>query len=236
MEAAPGFLAALRLAHESASRLGALAAVHCPVDESTAAFARFWALRFEDFLQRLVVRSTPLHWSETYSGGFSAAREELLAVGGFDESFDGYGLEDFELALRLSDAGVRLELCPQAVAYHRYEKTFERAAAEAESRGRSSVIFAIRHPGVQADFGPRDLEPPSIVRRLVRYVLPRMTLAVPQISAVVTWLVTRAERRRSRHLEFAYTIALEYRYLLGRLRACRDDSLKVKVSPAAPIE
>jgi GT2 family glycosyltransferase len=236
VEVTPGFLTALHRAHERAARRGVLAFVHCAIDASTPVFAGYWSRNWENLLEGLARTSSTLHWSKTYTMGFSARREELRAVGGFDESFDGYGVEDAELALRLSEAGLTLELCLDAVAYHHYDRTFEQAAAESESQGRSALIFAVRHPKAAADFGLHDLEPPSFARRFVRYVLPRMTLAVPQMSAMVTRLVTWMERRRSKHLDFAYTLSLEYRYLVGRLRASRDDGLISSLSQTEPID
>ena len=39
-------------------------------------------------------------------------------VGGFDETFTAYGLEDYELAVRLLAAGVRVTFDADAVAWH----------------------------------------------------------------------------------------------------------------------
>jgi glycosyltransferase involved in cell wall biosynthesis len=228
LEPEPGFLAALLRAHGDARRLGVLGAVHCLVEPTTTPFVRFWALRFEDFISRLAARSSSLSWTETYSGGLSVPRSELLAVSGYEERFDGYGLEDFELALRLSRAGLTLRLCTEAVAYHRYDKGFATAAREAASNGRSAVIFAALHPGIAADFGPRDPAPPSVARRLVRYGLPRLTLALPFVPALVIRLVGLAERLRSKRLELVYTLGLEYFFLLGQLEASRDGKLTAK--------
>jgi glycosyltransferase involved in cell wall biosynthesis len=228
VEPTPGFLSAHLLAHASGPRRGVVGAVHFRLDEATPLFTRFEALRFEDFVARLVERGSLLDWSETYIGAFSARRTDLLDVGGFEELFDGYGLEDFELALRLSRAGLIFELSTEAVAYHRHEKTFRTAAREHESRGRSAVIFAKLHPPVSArDFGTRDLIPPSVPRRLVRYVLPPMSRLVP-LPAIVVAAVSLAERVRFKRLEFAYVLALEYFFLLGVQEAARDTKLTAR--------
>ncbi len=219
----PGFLAAHAAAHGAGERIGAVGAVHFRTDGSTPPFARYWAGRFEDFLGRLQGRGRPLSWDETYTGAFSIRRPDLAEVGGFEEAFDGYGLEDFELALRLSKAGVGLVLCPDAVAIHEYDKDFAAASRDAEARGRSAVIFESLHPDVPAlRFAPKDLTPPSIPRRLVRYVLPRMTTVFPSTRGLVANSVGRLERARSTRLDFAYTLALEYFFLVGLREASRD--------------
>jgi len=229
LQPSPGFLAAHLKAHQRGERLGVVGAVRFRLESSTQPFARYWGLRFEDFLARLAARAQPLEWTETYTGAFSIRRHALLAVGGFDETFDGYGLEDFEFALRLTQAGIELELCPEAVACHAYDKEFRAAAREAESRGRSAVIFAALHPEIDAmQFAPRDLSPPSVPRRLVRYVLPRMSSAVPVVPGLVTRSVGALERIGSRRLDFAYTLALEYFFLLGVREASRDGKLTAR--------
>jgi GT2 family glycosyltransferase len=219
----PGFLAAHFAAHDDPTRRGAVGAVRFAVEPSTPSFAAHWGRRFEDFLSRLEAKVTAPDWNETYTGAFSIHRSDLNEAGGFDESFDGYGLEDFELALRLVRSGVELTLCPDAIAYHEYEKDFPAAARDAESRGRSAVVFSRRHPEIDAmQFAPKDLAPPSIPRRLVRYVLPRMTTAFPSTRGLVRKSVGALERRRSKRLEFAYTLALEYFFLVGVREASRD--------------
>jgi GT2 family glycosyltransferase len=219
----PGFLAAHAAAHAAAEAKAVVGAVHFRGDASRSPFVRYWANRFDDFLDRLRARGGTLSWTETYTGAFSIRRADLADVGGFDEAFDGYGLEDLELALRLSKAGVNLVLCPEAVAYHEYDKDFAAAARDSESRGRSAVIFASLHPGIAAmQFAPQDLTPPSAPRRFVRYVLPRMTTTFPSTRGLVANSVGAIERARSAKLDFAYMLALEYFFLVGVREASRD--------------
>jgi glycosyltransferase involved in cell wall biosynthesis len=220
LEPDPGFLAALLRQHGGESRRGVAAAVRFRMDISTPPFARFWGLRFEDFLSSIEARGRELEWFETYTGAFSVHRSDLLAVGGYSEEFDGYGLEDFELALRLSQVGVELRLTTEAVAYHGYEKDFAQASADARQRGRSALIFVRLHPEVDPRrFEPHDVAPPSLPRRLVRYLLPRMSRVLPFLPGLVRRGVSLAERRRVRRLDFVYTLGLEYFFFLGRLEA-----------------
>jgi GT2 family glycosyltransferase len=232
LEPEPGFLAAHLKEHEDGSPRGVAGAVRFRIDPSTPPFVRFWGLRFEDFLSRLEARGRRLEWTETYTGAFSIRRRDLLAVGGFAESFHGYGLEDFELAFRLSRARVELRLCPEAVAYHGYDKDFVQAARDAEQRGRSAVIFVRLHPEVDPrQFEPHDAVPPSVPRRLVRYVLPRMSRLLPFLPGLARSGVSLAERRRVARLDFVYTLGLEYFFFLGRLEGSRSGG---DASPGSP--
>ncbi|MDR7482477.1 MAG: glycosyltransferase [Armatimonadota bacterium] len=49
---------------------------------------------------------------------FSVARDAFIDVGGFDETFRGYGFDDIDLAYRLRQAGVRIVYEPAAVVRH----------------------------------------------------------------------------------------------------------------------
>ncbi|GAC1502671.1 MAG: hypothetical protein NVS1B14_07560 [Vulcanimicrobiaceae bacterium] len=71
-------------------------------------------------------RRQPLHkpsrkrlpWLYFLTGNASVRRDDVLAVGGFDETFTGYGHEDLELGYRLRRAGVVIYYEPRAVSYH----------------------------------------------------------------------------------------------------------------------
>ncbi|MCD9880191.1 glycosyltransferase family 2 protein [Streptomyces guryensis] len=62
-------------------------------------------------------------WHHLYSCNASVRREHLLAVGGFDESFRGWGLEDTELGYRLRRRGLAFAYNPAAVVYHQRAQT-----------------------------------------------------------------------------------------------------------------
>ncbi|MGI5401452.1 glycosyltransferase [Streptomyces sp. CA-135486] len=56
-------------------------------------------------------------WHYAFSCNLSVRREHLLAVGGFDEGFLGWGLEDSELGYRLYRRGLAFAFNPKALAY-----------------------------------------------------------------------------------------------------------------------
>ncbi|MGF1425352.1 glycosyltransferase family 2 protein [Kitasatospora sp. LaBMicrA B282] len=58
-------------------------------------------------------------WHHMFSCNVSVRRAHLLSVGGFDEGFVGWGLEDSELGYRLRQAGHRFAFNPEAVVYQK---------------------------------------------------------------------------------------------------------------------
>lgn len=66
-------------------------------------------------------------------------------MGGFDESFAGYGWEDIELGLRLRRAGVRLRWEPQARTWHYHVEDLETARGKQVEAGRGAVYFWTKH-------------------------------------------------------------------------------------------
>ncbi|GAB3854328.1 glycosyltransferase family 2 protein [Dactylosporangium cerinum] len=84
-------------------------------------------------------------WYYAFSCNLSVRREHLLAVGGFDEGFTGWGLEDSELGYRLRRHGLAFAFEPAAVLY-----TWERGGMTARRYAdwrRNLAHFTAVHPG-----------------------------------------------------------------------------------------
>lgn len=75
----------------------------------------------------------------------SIRAEDLWAVGGFDESFPGYGWEDIELGLRLHAHGVRFLYDPHAIGYHNDVETLDRTREKLRQAGEGAVYFWRKH-------------------------------------------------------------------------------------------
>lgn len=78
-------------------------------------------------------------------------RDVFLSLGGFDPAFR-YFLEDSDLSLRLASAGFRAAIAPLAEVHHGFAASPRRAASrcplDLSDIGRSTAIFARRHPSV----------------------------------------------------------------------------------------
>lgn len=57
-------------------------------------------------------------WMQYWGNNISMPRSVLLRVGGFDESFDGWGVEDIELAYRLIRDGIEIQIQPSSITVH----------------------------------------------------------------------------------------------------------------------
>ena len=98
--------------------------------------------------------ASPAHqptFRDFVTGNVSAPRAALLAAGGFDPRFTGYGREDYELGYRLLRAGLRFLHEPAAVGLHRYRKPVLEWLRQFEGSGRADVIFARKHPEIAGE-------------------------------------------------------------------------------------
>jgi GT2 family glycosyltransferase len=102
-----------------------------------------------DLTRRRPENLSPYH---VITRNLSLRAEDLWAVGGFDESFPGYGWEDIELGLRLHAHGVRFFYDPQAVGYHYDVETLERSREKLRQAGEGAVYFWRKH-GRRAGLG-----------------------------------------------------------------------------------
>lgn len=82
------------------------------------------------------------------SNNFSVNREAFEKLGGFDESFTGWGGEDTDLGLRLESEGIVMRYAPEAVCYHYHIRTLDDVINEFERYGRTGYRQLIeKHPG-----------------------------------------------------------------------------------------
>lgn len=87
-----------------------------------------------------------LSWLYFLTGNASVRRTDLQRVGGFDESFTGYGHEDLELGYRLQKAGVEIVYEPLAVNFHCQDVAHDDQKEKMKLAGRSTVRFYRKHP------------------------------------------------------------------------------------------
>ena len=99
-----------------------------------------------------------------YTSNVSLPRDALEAAGGFDERFPSASWEDYELALRLADAGVRFAYRPDLVVLHHHSYHLRDSLGHMEGVGRSAALLNRLQPhrrplpapapsGLKADLG-----------------------------------------------------------------------------------
>ena len=221
MEPVPDFLAAHLRAHGEAAPHGVIGAAPIVIPDGAPPLAAFARRAFNDRLDRLA-RSTPVQFNDAYTGNFSAPRAALEKIGGYDESFQRYGHEDYELLLRLSQSGVQLVFAPDALAYQHYEKNFPAVARDAMARGHTAVHFARKHPEVVTGLRLGAFERETRKWRLLRGVLLGLGRVLDGTPGAIVWLVTWLERLRPARLDRYYTMALDYFYWVGARAALRE--------------
>lgn len=222
MEASSGFLAAHAAAHRGAAPRSVVGAAPILVGPGSPPFVRYMARGFRSRLERLGQPGYRLKFRDTYTGNFSAPREVLLAVGGFDESFQVYGHEDYELALRLENAGVELIYSADALANQHYEKTFAGFARDGIARGRTAVLFAGKHPAIVSQIKLSEYHTGSRTWRLLRGLLLQLSRVSTRVPQWVIQFVGRLERWEPARLEKFYTLAIDYLYWYGVFGAMRE--------------
>ncbi|WP_173019453.1 glycosyltransferase family 2 protein [Streptomyces alkaliphilus] len=97
---------------------------------------------FEEFSFDLADMVTA--WHHVWTCNASVRRDRLNAVGGFDEGFTGWGLEDAEVGYRLARAGVRMRYTTRAAVHHVHREPLTTAMYR-EWR-RNLAYFIHKHP------------------------------------------------------------------------------------------
>jgi glycosyltransferase involved in cell wall biosynthesis len=156
-----------------------------------------------------------LSWLYFLTGNASVRREDLLAVGCFDEDFTGYGHEDLELGYRLARSGVEILYDPEAVNYHWHPVGFSEQIGRMELAGVSTVRFYRKHPDftVKANLG---MTPVSLWLHSALRAAPGLRRALEQAGA------SEEAPRKNTWPYIARQIAYQYHYVSGIKRALQE--------------
>jgi glycosyltransferase involved in cell wall biosynthesis len=222
MEASPGLLAAHLAAHRAAGMRAVVGAAPILVTPGADPFVRYTAAGFERRLERLGSPHHRVTFRDTYTGNFSCRRDVLRTAGGFDEAFAVYGHEDYELALRLENAGVELAYDATALAHQHYEKSFEEFARDGVSRGRTAVLFADRHPEITGQLRLGEFYAVDWKWRVLRGALLALDRVTDRVPGWVVAAVRGRERRQPARMDKAYRLGIDYLFWHGAFRARRD--------------
>ena len=158
---------------------------------------------------------TRVSWLYFLTGNASVRRDDLLAVGGFDEAFTGYGHEDLELGYRLAKAGVELRYDARALNYHWHPVGYEEQKGKMELAGVSTVRFYRKHRdiAVMANLG---MTPVSLAMHSL------LNAAGPLRRALERAGGSLEAPRKNTWPFIARQITYQYYYLNGVKRALRQ--------------
>jgi glycosyltransferase involved in cell wall biosynthesis len=158
MELVPGFLRVHREFHEIGTGKAGIGNVINHPEISVAPIDRYMSTRGAQKIRE----TGPLPWKYFSTNNASVRREDLVAIGGFDENFVYYGFEDLELAWRLvEERGLTIGFVPEARSYHIHPHSLEEVLEKKTLCGRSSLPYLFRkHPETRRALGYQRFDPP----------------------------------------------------------------------------
>jgi GT2 family glycosyltransferase len=194
----PGYLTAHLAIHQAAApeRVAVLGNLRFPPDVVAASnYAKYLQSRYlggrsPKALARL--RPSDLHPRFLIGAVCSMRREDVLAVGMYDEKIRFYGCEDHIFAQRLTRKGVRIVFAPDARALHHDSVAVSWYRAKMHETARDGIPMLLRHaPEFLNQTGFADLMPVDWSRdqpgRAVRKLLIRAVLNPLVIRLLESW-------------------------------------------------
>ncbi len=197
----PGLVARHRGAHGEGPPSLVVGPCLIPPDvQAPAPLLRWWDSFYSELAQtRLIDRFDRFTTANT-----SGPAALFSAVGGFDESFVSYGLEDYELAVRLLATGTQVRFDREAVAWHPEIPPMSVLVGRERSLGFNAARLARLHPATTDVLFPPD--PVSRHRRLLRLLRlrePNSLMAMSHVAFAlyrVTCGLHASTARRAEHL------------------------------------
>lgn len=189
-----------RRAHRCGDRTIVVGPCRVPPDADGPPEVRQWWAEFE---QRLCDEAIIERYDRFTAANASGPAAMFGDVGGFDERLSSYGLEDYELAVRLLAAGVPIRVDHEAVAWHPDLESVATHIARERGIGENAARIVEWHPHTAALLFPDRPASPSrqLLRRLhLRRPGPLMVVSRAALTAsrLMSWLPGPA--RRARHL------------------------------------
>lgn len=193
IEVAPGFLAAhARAAGPDRVVLGYLPTVLSTQDSLFRAHLRMW---WERMFESMRAPNHLFTYKNLLTGNCSVDRELFNRLGGFDVRLRAH--EDYELGLRLLDAGVQFVFAPDAWGWHHEKTDAARSLVRKRDEGRADVLLARRYPELMPSL-PFAQSVRSRRYRAIRRLLfqnPRWAMAATRLGR---WLLPVLEAARLR--------------------------------------
>lgn len=192
-----------------------IGAVTIPWGDTREPFHRY--LRDRRILNPYTPSKGPIDFSYYHTSNVSTLAESLTRVGGFNEGFNIYGMEDIELGYRLEKSGSRMIFAPEAKAQHYRFPGYLEFIGRCEEAGYSLGCLLALHPELKQRF----VENGRLARHLKNFhpLYKWSSWAMKPVLSVLTALERRRGTGRiSRLLDLHYQSSVRYHFFLGYRR------------------
>ena len=218
-----------RQAHEGDAPCFLLGPCLIPDDVDVPPGVRQW---WVDNYAPLAAKGAVTRFDQFGVANASAPVDVLRGLGGFDESFTGYGWEDHELGARVLGSGVIEYFDADAVAFH-YTDTDERQAFDRQrSIGRASVEVFRLHPELAQDYFQRNHA--RKLARLIARVGALSPLALRTVASLAYATDGVVARLRGRQVGLLHSLAWEAAFFSGVAEADRGLLSLAMARPGTP--
>lgn len=203
--------------HRNHSNASVIGNVITPWNDKTDPFLRY--LHHRGIYNPYTITSGPMDFSYYHTGNVSTPRSILMDVGGFNEEFFIYGMEDIELGYRLQKAGCLMIYGEKARAIHQFFPTYREFIERSEQAGYSLGKLIELHPELKERFVEK-----GKWTRLLKHFHHLYRVFSYGTDSTLRWLAFREERQGagpiSRLLDLHYFWSVRYHFFLGYSQYC----------------
>jgi glycosyltransferase involved in cell wall biosynthesis len=199
--------------HKESGELSIIGTVVSQWAESTDPFLRYLRDR-GIFNPYSIARNRPMDFSYYHTGNVSTGRKLLREVGGFNEEFCVYGMEDIELGYRLEKKGCRMMPGLSARARHEYFPSYKQFIDRCQQAGYSLGKLIELHPELRKRFtesGKRT----HLLKRLHLGYRALQSVLDPFSRGLIGWERRRGTGKVNPALDQHYYWAIRYHFFLG---------------------
>jgi glycosyltransferase involved in cell wall biosynthesis len=232
VQADPSLIEAHLKCHRKNPNASVIGAVTMPWGNTSDPFLRY--LRDHRILNPYTPSKGPIDFSYYHTCNVSTPTQMLQNVGGFNENFQIYGMEDIELGYRLEVAGSRMVFAPDAKAVHYRFPGYADFIERSEQAGYSLGQLIRLHPELKTRF----VESTRFARRLKSvhslYGLAAFVMS-PFIKLLTNWEQKRGTDPLTWLMDTHYRASIRYHIFLGYHRYCKDHR-RVRREVVTPIQ
>jgi glycosyltransferase involved in cell wall biosynthesis len=232
VHAEPSLVEAHLEKHRKNPNASVIGAVSMPWGDTPDPFLRY--LRDHRIMNPYTASKGPIDFSYYHTCNVSSPTQMLLRVGGFNESFSVYGMEDIELGYRLEKAGSRMVFAPEARAVHYRFPDYWDFVERSEQAGYSLGHLIRLHPELKTRFvdSCRIAKHLKSVHPLYRWASFAMS---PVVTLMTNWERTRGTVPLTRLMDEHYNWSIRYYFFLGYHRYLKDRG-RVRHDVVPPIQ